>query len=113
MKELKEKIKELRNKPYSEYERLSHNKAIDDILRLIEEEENKPFDPLELGFKIDWQDDCEICYTILEKIIWFDLRKNTYTISYNNYPVHIQTSGLKIPNHRFGVELLKNLRVIE
>jgi len=123
MKELIEKIKELRQNPYSEYERLSHNKAIDEILNIIQEQESKTFNPVECGFKVELNKDGKIEYWILEKGLnkykIYHHRNNLFSITFENYHSKISNyldvnvvNIIKIPNHHFGVELLKNLGLL-
>lgn len=128
MKELIEKIKELRQKPYSEYERLSHNKAVDEVLNIIQEQESKPFNPVELGFEVEFNKEGQKEYFLRYKNGYYKLeaynqdnffRLSTYIkhkpeFAHLGYPsTYKEYITIKIPSHRFGVELLRNLGVIE
>ena len=116
MKELIEKIKELQviARPYCA------RMTCKQILEVIEDYESKPFDSLELGFDVDYYDNEEIRYTKRNKktstSINYDKDYQTYFISnyiFNNPAFLYEVKNIKIPNHRFGVELLRNLGVIE
>jgi hypothetical protein len=112
MKELIEKIKELRQNPYSEYERLSHNKAIDEILNIIQEQELKPFNPVECGFILNDSFNKEYPY----KVYYNEDKQGYFEIAdcgNNSFKLTGIQPLIKIPNHRQGVELLRNLGVIE
>jgi hypothetical protein len=122
MKELIEKInKELKGDDWELHYGL--NKAIE----IIEEQESRPFDPLELGF-IDVDDkDGEHDGWFINKIIENNVYRALLIHVFNdNYSLCNQKLNneewvyqfdiiniIKIPNHRFGKELLQNLGVIE
>lgn len=124
MKELIEKInKELKGDDWELHYGL--NKAIE----IIEEQESRPFDPLELGFNYT-----EITSKLLNKepnidVLEFKLiktnqeyrlrffKKESQIWIFNKFNHEIKytllVNFIKIPNHRFGKELLQNLGVIE
>lgn len=119
MKELIKKITNLK-KDDETFSAGSYDKALYDVLDIIKEQESKPFDSLELGFDVDYYDNEEIRYTKRNKktstSINYDKDYQTYFISnyiFNNPAFLYEVKNIKIPNHRFGVELLRNLGVIE
>lgn len=119
MKELIEKIKEVLS-IWNPLASPAYDKALYDVLDIIKEQESKPFDSLELGFDVDYYDNEEIRYTKRNKktstSINYDKDYQTYFISnyiFNNPAFLYEVKNIKIPNHRFGVELLRNLGVIE
>lgn len=90
------------------------------LLKNIQAQESKTFDPCECGFDVDYYDNEEIRYTKRNKktstSITYDKDYQTYFISnyiFNNPAFLYEVKNIKIPNHRFGVELLRNLGVIE
>lgn len=127
MKELIEKIKEIstKYKSYTSNEMIIHAnnrgvvQGIELCLKEIQEQESKPFNPVEFGFDVDIDDSFEIRYTKRNKknstSITFDKEHEMYFIS--NYVFSTvfshEAKNIIIPNHRFGVELLRNLGVIE
>lgn len=123
MKELIEKIKELQDV-------LNHSHCCQvtcsQIIEIIEHQESKPFNPVELGFKefdedrekyIKYRDDSKKEYYILN---FCKKTENSPAFFYINIVSEYgkrKTCPLlpitNVPNHRFGVELLKNLGIIE
>jgi hypothetical protein len=135
MKELIEKIKNtisshkqaLKDRGEDELGDL-YSLAYLEILKELEKQENKPFNPIECGFTLEFTKEGQKEYFLSYKDghykLDFDPYKNFYRLStyikhkpefaYLGYPSpykHYVT--IKIPSHRFGVELLKNLGVIE
>ena len=135
MKELIEKIKEIstKYKSYTSNEMIIHAnnrgvvQGIELCLKEIQEQESKPFNPVELGlifdddenaghdsWFIDQQHKDKILRTVLIHV--FDNKYSLHVEAFRNnkwvfqfYVINI----IKIPNHRQGVELLRNLGVIE
>ena len=125
MKELIEKIKELQDV----FKFHCCQVTCEQIIGMIQKQESKPFDPVEAGFFIT-----ETTLRILREdinidILEFDFKKDqkTYLIRLfkkeskiwiqhkyageENYKMLVDL--IKIPNHRQGVELLRNLGVID
>lgn len=116
MKELIEKIKELQDV----FKFHCCQVTCEQIIGMIQEQESKPFNPVECGFDVDYYDNEEIRYTKRNKktstSINYDKDYQTYFISnyvFNNPAFLYELKNIRIPNHRFGVELLRNLGVIE
>lgn len=115
MKELIEKIKELQDG----FKFHCCQVTCEQIIGMIEDQESKPFNPLECGFVLDYDDNEEIRYTKRNKktstSITFDKDHERYFIS--NYvfsgAFYHEAKNIIIPNHRQGVELLRNLGVID
>jgi len=121
MKELIEKINQLQDV-------LNHSHCCqvtcEQIIEIIEHQESKPFNPCELDFELD---DKKRYYKInsgLIIVIEKDEKENSFILqsfdkshSFNeNNLTKLLEEGeclrymyFKAPNHRFGVELLKNL----
>lgn len=124
MKELIEKIKELQDV----FKFHCCQVTCEQIIGMIQEQESKPFNPVEAGFFIT-----ETTLRILSKdinidILEFDFKKEqkTYLMRFfkKESKIWIQhkyagerykmlVDLIKIPNHQFGVELLQNLGIIE
>lgn len=114
MKDLIEMLERIKNK----MSLINTKDILDSVILLIKEKESKAFNPLEkqLGFELNnniytkiFSDDfvCNLqkCYT--DEFKW-------YLILYKNEVLNpIITLMIKIPNHRQGVELLRNLGVID
>lgn len=125
MKELIEKIKEIEF--YS-----NEDECRDGLARarqIICEQEEKPFNPLELGF--------ELSIRCLDHLVWTNLNCLEFILLKGNYKYYLKLlkkesqiwifredityddasktilEPIFIPSHRFGVELLQNLGVIE
>jgi hypothetical protein len=86
---------------------------------MIEDQESKPFNPLECGFELDYEDTQEIRYNKRNKktstSITFDKYQESYFIGnyiFSNTSSH-EAKNIIIPSHRQGRELLKNLGVVE
>ncbi len=134
MKELIKKIKEIstKYKSYTSNEIIinANNrgvvKGVELCLKEINEQESKPFNPVECGFVVEFNKEGQKEYflrygnghyklQIQEKIV----RLSTYVkhrpeLAYLGYPSPYKDYiTIRIPNHRFGVELLRNLGVIE
>lgn len=122
MKELIEKIKELQDV----FKFHCCQVTCEQIIGMIDEQESKPFNPLECGFVVEFNKEGQKEYflrygnghyklQIQEKIV----RLSTYVkhrpeLAYLGYPSPYKDYiTIRIPNHRFGVELLRNLGVIE
>lgn len=99
------------------------------LLKNIQEKEEKPFNPLELGF--------ELSIRCLDHLVWTNLNCLEFILLKGNYKYYLRLlkkesqiwifredityddasktilEPIFIPSHRFGVELLQNLRVIE
>ena len=113
MKELIEKIKEIISiwNPLADP---AYDKALYDVLDIIETLESKEFNPCELGFKNKFDSDREsIFYKTMNNRIIFDKTKELYSIDVYKFNIYSELKNIKIPNHRFGVELLRNLGVID
>jgi len=120
MKELIEKIKKIKYMDYYDCE-----SALDRALELIKEEENKPFNPELLEIEeLNFSDVDFFVYQPENKTTQFLLmttnKKNRIDWSIASWSKKdkaprepIFNFKIKIPSHRFGVELLKNLGVIE
>lgn len=125
MKQLIKKIKKLQNALTSH----CYQVTLLQVLGMIEEDEKKSFNPLELGFIYT-----EITSKLLNKepnidVLEFELiktnqeyrlrffKKDSKIWIFNKFNHEIKYTLLvnliKIPNHRFGKELLKNLGVIK
>ena len=125
MKELIEKMKELQDG----FKFNCCQFTCEQILEVIEVQELKTFNPVEAGFFITETTLRILSENINIDILEFDFKKDqkTYLIRLfkkeskiwiqhkyageANYKMLVDL--IKIPNHRFGVELLKNLGVIE
>lgn len=123
MKELIEKIKELQDV----FKFHCCQVTCEQIIGMIQEQESNSFNPVELGlifdddenaghdsWFIDQQHKDKILRTVLTHV--FDNKYSLHVQAFINnkwvfqfYVINI----IKIPNHRFGVELLRNLGVIE
>ena len=122
MKELIQKIKELQDG----FKFHCCQVTCEQIIGMIEEQESKPFNPCECGLIFDDE--------YAEQDVWFIISHFEYTklrlvlvhILDNTYSICVQSfiknqwvfqfdviRNIKIPNHRQGVELLRNLGVIE
>lgn len=134
MKELIEKIKEKINELKEAHDEIfnpTHIRQVtcEQILRMIEDQESKPFNPAEAGFFMT-----ETTLRILNKgryidILEFYFKKDSKTYLMRFFEkeskiwIQYKYTGedkykmlvdiIKIPNHRFGVELLKNLGVVD
>lgn len=125
MKELIEKIRKFHNK-FSYYD-----ESLEQVISIIQEQESKPFNPLKINenFTTGLISDNIFFSLFLDGLLYkgnrydllfIELNKDTslYTISLEFFEEK-ELNGLslieniKIPNHRFGVELLQNLGVIE
>jgi len=107
---------------------IGYDSAIDSIVELIQDQENKPFDPVECGLIFDNDVNAEHdgwikefrAYGMLNRYILIRVTNDDYCLSIQQlnssnewwYYENIVKS-IKIPNHRQGVELLRNLGVIE
>lgn len=110
MKELIEKIKELQDA----FKFHCCQVTCLQILGMIETLESKEFNPCELGFKKKFDSDREsIFYKTMNNRIIFDKKKELYSIDVYKFNIYSELKNIRIPNHRQGVELLKNLGVIE
>lgn len=110
MKELIEKIKEIEF--YSNEDECRSGLAR--AREIICEQESKEFKPCELGFKKKFDSDREsIFYKTMNNRIIFDKTKELYSIDVYKFNIYSELKNIRIPNHRFGVELLRNLGVIE
>lgn len=114
MKELIEKIKELQDV----FKFHCCQVTCEQILGMIEDQESKPFNPVECGFtEIDmmYPEDVAVYeknYYRL-KLLKFN---NVWLIEQFNKIINDEITlvrFIKIPNHRQGVELLRNLGVID
>lgn len=109
MKELIEKIKELQDVFKFHCCQVTFNQ----IIGMIEDQESKPFNPVECGFMMYPED-----VGVYEKN-YYRLRllkfNNVWLIEKFNKIINDEITLvrlIKIPNHRFGVELLRNLGVL-
>lgn len=108
MKELIEKIKELQDV-------LNHSHCCQvvcsQIIGMIENQESKPFNPLELGFEMSLS-----FIKLPNKSYSKNTEKGCFEINHFNNGL-FKVTGIqqliKIPNHRQGVELLRNLGIID
>ena len=128
-----EKIKESRNEStLGDLYLLAHLEILKDLEK-IQQQEEKPFDPLELGFILHKDNDVNLLEYINKNnsvITKNSFDDNSYRIYFFNKITNFQISidcikipnhiyfqisidCIKIPNHRFGKELLQNLGVIE
>ena len=99
-----------------------YDKALYDVLDIIQEQESKPFNPLECGFVVEFNKEGQKEYflrygnghyklQIQEKFV----RLSTYVkhkpeLVQLGYPAPYKDYiTIRIPNHRQGVELLRNL----
>ena len=116
MKELIEKIKELQviARPYCA------RMTCKQILEVIEDYESEPFDPVECGFKKSKYLEAigiNEVYVYRKKIK--DILYEIYKVKNNIWNIERKDIvgcidfDIKIPNHSFGVELLRNLGVVE
>lgn len=97
----------------------SHLESLNNLLKEMEKEESKPFTPEELGFKRSKR---KIDIGVQEVYVYYKKRKKVkfeiYKIKGNLWNIEIIdlisciNFDVKIPSHRFGQELLKNLGVI-
>ena len=122
MKELIEKIKEIstKYKSYTSNEIIIYAsnrgvvKGVELCINEIQGQESKPFNPLELGFKKEFESDREsVFYKTMNNRIIFDKTKDIYLIDVYKFNIYSEVKNIRIPNHRQGVELLRNLGVIE
>lgn len=133
MKEIIEKIKELQNSLHSHCCQVTCAQ----IIEIIEKEENKPFDPLQLSDEfidcglIELDEGVFYCWSLFLDGLLYLNKKYDYLVIYQNkndlYTFALEfdeerqlkepnidiVKDVRIPNHRFGEELLKNLGVIE
>lgn len=115
MKNLIETLKRIKNK-------MTISNTIDilnSVIFLIEQNELKQFNPIEIGFELN--DNiyykkfsegfiCSIQKCHLGEFEWYLLLYKNYK---NKVVNPITTLMITIPNHRQGVELLRNLGVVE
>lgn len=87
----------------------SYDSGVNHVLKIVQEQRLKPFNPEDLGFKIVYKDDREISFGYNNCSIFFDKLKDTYFIRYDKYPVYASIKNIKI----FGIELFRGLGVIE
>ncbi len=110
MKELIEKIKKIQDV----FKFHCCQVTCEQIIGMIEDQESKPFNPLELGFKKEFESDREsVFYKTMNNRIIFDKTKDIYLIDVYKFNIYSEVKNIRIPNHRQGVELLRNLGVIE
>lgn len=124
MKELIEKIKELQDV----FKFHCCQVTCEQIIGMIQEQESKPFNPVECGLIFDNDENAEHDGWFIERQYENNkiLRTVLTHVFDNKYSLHVQAfinnqwvfqfyviNIIKIPNHRFGVELLRNLGVIE
>lgn len=108
MKELIEKIKELQDV----FKFHCCQVTCEQIIGMIQEQESKPFNPLELGFILNYSFNKEYPY----KVYYNEDKQGYFEIAdcgNNSFKLTGIPRFIKIPNHRFGVELLRNLGVID
>ena len=130
MKELIEKIKEILSicNPLASP---AYDKALYDVLDIIKEQESKPFNPVECGFTEFEIDEKERYYKIhsgLVIVIEKDEKENSFILQSFEKKYSFDKSNLTklleegecltymyftAPNHRQGIELLRNLGKIE
>jgi len=116
MKKIIEKIKELQDGLNFGIGNLNHccQVALEQVLGIIQEEENRPFEPEYLGFKKEYENDREsVFYKTMNNRIIFDKKKELYSIDVYKFNIYSELKNIRIPNHRQGVELLRNLGVID
>lgn len=124
MKELIEKIKELQDV----FKFHCCQVTCEQIIGMIQEQESKPFNPVECGLIFDNDENAEHDGWFIERQYENNkiLRTVLTHVFDNKYSLHVQAfinnqwvfqfyviNIIKIPNHRQGVELLRNLGVIE
>jgi hypothetical protein len=125
MKELIEKIKELQDG----FKFHCCQVTCEQIIGMIEDQESKPFNPLECGFNISTRTLDHLVFTKEPDFITYILKKPNvqYSLTLFNVNKTFQINrkynddeesrqlfyDMKIPNHRQGGELLQNLGVIE
>ena len=100
MKELIEKIKELQDV----FKFHCCQVTCEQIIGMIQEQESKPFNPVECGFDVDYYDNEEIRYTKRNKktstSINYDKDYQTYFISnyvFNNPAFLYELKNIRIP----------------
>lgn len=119
MKQLIKKIKELQNALTSHCCQVT----LEQVLGMIEEQKSKPFNPLELGFELlseneyikyhfDNKKEYYILHLIRDNINYLTITLSIVSEYKKNNKKMIIAFLVKIPNHRFGKELLQNLGVI-
>ena len=136
MKELIEKIKEIstKYKSYTSNEIIIYAsnrgvvKGVELCINEIQGQESKPFNPLELGLIYDNDENAEHDGWFITKQYENNRTLRTVLIHAfdNKYSLHVEAfrnnkwvfqfyviNVITIPNHRQGVELLRNLGVIE
>lgn len=100
-----------------------HLESLNNFLKEIQAQESKPFNPVECGFDRLSENECIKCIDDNKKeyyILVLHEKKNDesaflYLHLFSEYGKKIFSNLLPtmdVPNHRFGVELLKNLRII-
>ena len=129
MKELIEKIKSklgYKDTNFSVQEKDLIDVGLNLAIKELEDQESKPFNPTECGFdRLSENSNEYIKYVYDTKkeyyILVFHEKKNDepaflYINLFSEYKTKRSFSNLlptmDVPNHRFGVELLKNLRII-
>ena len=130
MKELIKKITNLK-KDDETFSAGSYDKALYDVLDIIQKQESKPFDPVECGFTEFEIDEKERYYKIhsgLVIVIEKDEKENSFILQSFEKKYSFDKSNLTklleegecltymyftAPNHRQGIELLRNLGKIE
>jgi hypothetical protein len=108
MKELIEKIKELQDA----FKFHCCQVTCSQIIGMIEDQESKPFNPIECGFILNDSFNKEYPY----KVYYNEDKQGYFEIAdcgNNSFKLTGIQPLIKIPNHRQGVELLRNLGVIE
>jgi hypothetical protein len=100
-----EKIEELKSPEYIEEWDNGYNKAVDETLDILKEENKKKFNPEELGFHRELEEEEDF------KVYIFKDNQIVYYINSDNY--YIQGKTYKINNHIFGVTLLKSLGIVK
>ena len=109
-----EKIKAEKEKYKSDRDYKFISYLLKDIIELIQEEEkenNKPFNPLEIGFTIESSKFGETRYkfkdiSINDFQLLHDASGDNYSLFSDGIPDHF--NFIKIANHSFGIELLKS-----
>ncbi len=125
MKELIKKIKEIQSTLTYHDDQV----ILEQVIGMIQEQESKQFNPLELGFGISTRTLDHLVFTEKPDFFTYILEKKNIeysltlvfnksfwlhkTIKDNDDKSSLLFDNIKIPNHRFGVELLKNLGVID
>jgi len=119
MKELIEKIKEIYDSlamdTFDDADKLEYfkNRILNDLSN-IQEQENKPFNPLELGFTKEYESDSEsVFYKTSNNRIIFDKINKLYNFDIYKFNRYSEVKRIRIKNHRQGKELLENLGAIE